>query len=550
MKSLVSLVVGVLLFIVGQAVAHADWRVINYPGAVATYPKDVSGNTVVGHYYNEDDGAQGFVYDGETWTDLDCPGALYTFPNGISGNKIVGSYFEDEEVYHGFVYDGMTWTTLDYPGADETHVYGIDGDMIIGNYLDGESDYGFIYDVSNETWEPLDYPNSHGTFVNGISGNTVANTTWTTLDFPGADSTNPQGMDGQSIVGEFNSGGDWHGFIYSIAPDPSSHSARAEGWVVGKIPKNNYGVILHTINGGHEWVRQGLVDEVPNVGLYSVKAVDRHTAWVVGANDSGYGVILRTDDGGQTWARQGDSSTIPDVELTGVDAANRKTAWVIGEKGTILRTDDGGKTWTQQTSGTDSTLLEVAVVNSRIAWISGNADIKGYPVVLRTTNGGRTWERKVIDGMPSLVTAVNLTAINAQTAWVAGQNLFAAKTTDGGETWEIQMESGNIDNNDVCGVTPNTAWIATDYNNVYRTTDGGTTWDKLLSPGQVPGTYYLLGVSAWGKDTAWVTGHGMGSHRPDGVILHTTDGGATWRVQSTPVNVDFGRGGSFVGSRK
>jgi ribosome-interacting GTPase 1 len=68
--------------------------------------------------------------------------------------------------------------------------------------------------------------------------------------------------------------------------------------------------------------------------------------------------------------------------------------------------------------------------------------------------------------------------------------------------------------------------------------------------GQVPISYYLLGVSAWGRDTAWVIGRLSDTQELGGVILHTTDGGATWRIQSTPVNVAFGRGVSFVGSRK
>ncbi len=95
--------------------------------------------------------------------------------------------------------------------------------------------------------------------------------------------------------------------------------------------------------------------------LNNVKAVNRHTVWVVGDCDGGYGVILRTDDGGRTWVRQGRPGMIPDVAVFGVGAANRKTAWVVGSQGTILRTDDGGRTWSQQQSGTSANLYEVAV---------------------------------------------------------------------------------------------------------------------------------------------------------------------------------------------
>jgi photosystem II stability/assembly factor-like uncharacterized protein len=138
--------------------------------------------------------------------------------------------------------------------------------------------------------------------------------------------------------------------------------------------------------------------------------------------------------------------------------------------------------------------------------------------------------------------------VNARTAWAVGTDGYAAKTTDGGTTWKLQMGPGLSHNNGVCGVNTNTAWIATDYNVVYRTTDGGATWDRQFV--EVPGNYYLLGVSALGRNRAWVVGMNLPPPKPDkGIILHTTDGGATWSIQSPPVSVPFRRV-SFVGSRK
>jgi photosystem II stability/assembly factor-like uncharacterized protein len=238
---------------------------------------------------------------------------------------------------------------------------------------------------------------------------------------------------------------------------------------------------------------------------------------------------------------------VPDVELKGVGAANRKTAWVVGAQGTILRTDDGGKTWTQQWSGTTADLAEVAVVSSKIAWIAGDRD-DGYAVVLRTTNGGRTWERQGTAENLGAEMFIDITAVNARTAWAVGVNGYVAKTTDGGSSWQIQMGPGTNHNNGVCAVNPNTAWIATDFNVAYRTTDGGTTWDRQDLSGQIPGTFYLLGVSARGRNTAWVVGENLPLPNR-GIILHTTDGGATWRIQSPPVSVPFRRV-SVVGSRK
>jgi len=599
------------VILVGASYTGGDWLIIDHPDGVGTFPRAVAGDRVVGYYERATGGDHGFVYDGKTWTDLDYPGALDTVASGISGKKIVGFYHTDPaaQVWHGFVYDGKNWTSLDYPGAVSTRAFGIEGHTIVGYYWDGSADHGFMYD--GKTWTTLDHPGAQATFVSAVSHSTMvgdyvhndwfhgylydgvnwaaldapgatdtyahgiagdlvvgsfwsalsrthgylynrANATWTTLDFPGADDTDLYGTDGESIVGYIRVDEDWHGVLYTLAPDHAHHSAKGEGWVVGTTPADGYGVILHTTNGGHRWGRQGSTNDVPNVSLNNVKAVNRHTVWVVGKSDSGYGVILRTDDGGQSWVRQGQPGMIPDVELHGVAAANRKTAWVVGTQGTILRTDDEGRTWTQQQSGTTANLYEVTVVNSKIAWAAGDAD-NGYAVILHTTDGGQTWERQGTAATLGAHAFIDLTAANKRTAWAVGEDDFVAKTTDGGASWEIQMGKVGVmgpHNNGACAVDPMTAWIATDFSVVYRTINSGTTWEKQALDRQILRSFYLLGVSALDRNTAWVVGENLPDPLVDrGIILHTTDGGATWRVQTPPVDVPFRRV-SFVGSRK
>lgn len=45
--------VAVVAILIAAGSAHADWRIIDHPDAGETYPRGVSGNTVVGHYYTE-----------------------------------------------------------------------------------------------------------------------------------------------------------------------------------------------------------------------------------------------------------------------------------------------------------------------------------------------------------------------------------------------------------------------------------------------------------------------------------------------------------------
>ena len=313
--------------------------------------------------------------------------------------------------------------------------------------------------------------------------------------------------------------------------------AGASGWIIGTPPANGYGVILHTTNDGQLWVRQGSAHEVPNVELNNVKAVDRDAAWVVGNADSGYGVILRTADAGRTWVRQGKPGMVPDVAIFGVGPVGRKTAWVVGQAGVILRTDDRGRTWIRQASGTTADLCEVAAVDAQTAWAVGYAD-NGCGVILHTTNSGRTWRRQGTAATIGSRNFIDLSAVDARTAWAVGSSGLLVKTSDGGRHWRSQMAYGLSDNNGVCAVNGKTAWVASDYGAMHRTTDGGAVWSEQNPT--LPGSFYLLGVSALGPDTAWVVGGGT-VFPAGGIILHTTDAGGTWQIQSTPIDVTLRR---------
>ena len=59
-----------------------------------------------------------------------------TFATGISGNDIVGYYFDASDTAHGFLFDGSTWTTLDDPSGEQTYPSGISGNTVVGYYLD------------------------------------------------------------------------------------------------------------------------------------------------------------------------------------------------------------------------------------------------------------------------------------------------------------------------------------------------------------------------------------------------------------------------------
>lgn len=153
---------------------------IDHPMATGnTIARGISGNTVVGFYYNGA-GARGFMYDGSTYTDVNHPlGTTETVPCGVSAGVVAGYYRDSSNRVHGFTWDGSTYTTIDYPlaGSFDTTILGISGNRLAGYYYDGSGrTHGFVYDGS--TFTTLDHPDAipgsnPSSQAQGVSGNAV-----------------------------------------------------------------------------------------------------------------------------------------------------------------------------------------------------------------------------------------------------------------------------------------------------------------------------------------------------------------------------------------
>jgi uncharacterized membrane protein len=111
------------------------------PGAQQTNARGISGNTIVGSYWDASGYAHGFLYNGSTYTTLNAPGATETNAIGIDGSNIVGTYTVALGYQHGYLYNGSTYTTLDVPGAVYTDALGISGSNIVGTYMDASGNW-------------------------------------------------------------------------------------------------------------------------------------------------------------------------------------------------------------------------------------------------------------------------------------------------------------------------------------------------------------------------------------------------------------------------
>ena len=231
--------------------------------------------------------------------------------------------------------------------------------------------------------------------------------------------------------------------------------------------------------------------------------------WVAGANPA----LQRSTDGGQTWTPAclpPEVVTGPGVLHTIAFAPDGRHGWVVGTSGghpIALRTDDGGDHWTAALLpvGLTGTLNDVGFGDLLHGWAVGNLTAIGIgparttgPVVLATSDGGATWTAQLVpEGIGRLD---GVATVDASHAWAVG-----------------------------VGFSGRPALIATG--------DGGATWLPQTLP---DGIRELRDVAFLDRDRGWAVGAGPeGTAGPDpvqgdpGVILTTSDGGATWAGQAT-----------------
>jgi len=345
-------------------------------------------------------------------------------------------------------------------------------------------------------------------------------------------------------IGAYEWGGE--GFIY--LPFVTRDVKPYIGWAVGESD-NGFGTILFTQDGGANWIRQGSSEDVPDVNLTSVFAVDACTAWAVGGRDGGYGVIMHTADGGETWVRQGDTTQIPDVATSVVHGVNKQTAWVVGGDGVILNTMNGGESWKRQDQSTIPIypLTGVYASDASHVWavggITGTCPENICGIIIRSEDGGNSWEQLTYVPNPEALGKylIFVHGSGDNNIWIVG-NGTVQQTTDGGDTWQdLTPGISFFDYNGVFAVNENSVWVSRDADGIFKY--DGNDWDTQTSP---KNGFYNLGISALDNQTAWLVGRCRPPCGEDlGIIYHTATGGEIWESQTPGTDTGL-RGVSFV----
>ena len=287
------------------------------------------------------------------------------------------------------------------------------------------------------------------------------------------------------------------------------------------------GTILHTTDGGTSWVAQSFPAGADPV---AIRFFDSQNGFVAG----GIRTILRTTNGGQTWTLQlGGNFNDPNnrYPLNGLDATGANAAVAVGGGNSIYVTTNGSK-WVSRGSGSATIPFRMVRTDANHIWSANNNS-----EVLYTTNGGRNWSRSIIQLQLDCDTCSNtadLAFLDNKEGWAVINGLFTSTsfvwhTVDGGKTWQSlnTLQTGPLSGVAAVDAQTVVAVSSANLDQIWRSTDGGQSWN--LVPHQIVGGFFGAVRFIPGTQTGYAVGSGE-------KIFKSADGGASWTLQRHNIN--------------
>ncbi|HEX9952067.1 MAG TPA: YCF48-related protein [Rubricoccaceae bacterium] len=465
---------------------------------------------------------------GATWTQRDVP------ENGFS--PFYGMFFLDAQRGWAFgnenyrtVDGGVTWTALPFLGSTYrmeffTATFGV---AITNGAAALSRDGGLTWDDAPDGLFDFDFGDAStglGVSQQGLYRTTDSGATFTLVRAGNARSvvylsaTAAVAIVDDTFVRSADGGQTWTDA--GPAQGRSQLEAVSAGvvlaWGRTDFSPNADGRLLRSADAGQTWTDLG--DVFPD----GVEAFTVTSAQTVVAID-GQGDVFRSADAGQTWA-QTFTSPGPRPTQFGTPApafADALTGYVAYGPGFVAKTTDGGATWTQISSGSGSSLHDVA------RFADGTLVAVGDDGTLLRRTGAGPW---VIRPIPTALALRAVDIVGPQSAVAVDQDGQVYRTSDRGATWTATAGSPpDFSAVDIRFTTPLNGYVVGSGfsgSALFHTTDGGATWVPVEN---VIGTW--TAVDAEGA-SAWAVNVGGGYRR-------TTDNGATWTSAELPDESGF-----------
>jgi photosystem II stability/assembly factor-like uncharacterized protein len=209
------------------------------------------------------------------------------------------------------------------------------------------------------------------------------------------------------------------------------------------------------------------------------------------------------------------------------------TGYVCGYGGVLIKTTDGFNSIKILNPGTTQDLTGLWFTDANTGYVSGNGG-----TILKTTNAGATWTPLPV---PTTKNCARVYFLDANTGYSAGSQGTLLKTTNAGASWTLLNSGTSQDLHGIFFTDANTGYISGQVYTMRKTTDGGANW-TALNTGLAGGTIVTPLSSIFFTDAN--TGYAVGGYAyptgtpSNGVIIKTTDAGASWVQQTNPAGTN------------
>ena len=237
---------------------------------------------------------------------------------------------------------------------------------------------------------------------------------------------------------------------------------------------------------------------------------------------------------------------------------NENLGWVVG-RGKIWKTTDGGNSWKNQFDSGTIYFRSIGFLDS-LTGVAGNLGTNEFGgqtdtnLIFRTTNGGTSWNpvNNFIGPKPRGICGLNVIndSIIVGVGRVRGPVYFL-KSTDKGATWVTKsMSNYAADLMDIYFTSPDSGFVVggngapneTSNGIILHTTDGGATWKNVFTSSQTGEWCWKInfpskniGYTSLQRDTGKVVN-----------FVKTTDGGKTWQENFLKSNGYYVQGIGFI----
>jgi photosystem II stability/assembly factor-like uncharacterized protein len=239
------------------------------------------------------------------------------------------------------------------------------------------------------------------------------------------------------------------------------------------------------------------------------------TAYAPGAK----GQLALTIDGGVSWKVANVSTS---ADLADTSWPDIKTGYALDARGGLFRTQNGGLTWQTLSAGPGAPAHAVIAIPATTTVL-----LFGDRGVRRSTGGG---EFNPLRGR--VVERARLTRAQLAGAaiftWATGGRQVLVSNNQGRSFKALRLPAKKTRVSQVAFVSRSAGFLLDTAGRVWRTANGGRSWTQSLATG----TASITGITFGSATSGYASIDSFGGDAANAYVLHTADGGRSWRPQA------------------